>query len=350
MKTAKIFYLDFIRAIAVLTILLTHYNALFLYLPAPMPEKCILSHEIFNIYIGNWGVSLFFIISGAALTYTYKNNFSVRNFYTRRMKKIYPMLWISYILAASYYYLRFKNYNPQNVPSSQHFKILLSITGFDSYFEGITPVYKFIGEWFLGCILLLYLIFPLLRKIISTKRNLLLACPFIFLLYFIGIFKNPTPLVSDILMPVRIPEFMFGMLFIQYWKKDYFKWFLPCCLCILYLNTLFRPAFSPTLQTTYIGIASFICLAYLGEKVQNIQIIKKTASFISKYSNPVFLIHHFIIFQITAGFNMAVIGKTESVLLFFVIIEVVFICSILLDRLHSAVMNFFVPEQGSAKG
>ena len=67
MKKERLFYLDFVRAIAAMAIVITHFNARYLYLNPPAPEKAVFTTFIGNLYIGDWGVSLFFIISGAAL-------------------------------------------------------------------------------------------------------------------------------------------------------------------------------------------------------------------------------------------------------------------------------------------
>ena len=78
MKKERIFYLDFVRAIAVILILMTHYNAVYLYVG--QPDKVFITAQIGNIYIGNFGVSLFFIISGAALMYVYDEKCELINF------------------------------------------------------------------------------------------------------------------------------------------------------------------------------------------------------------------------------------------------------------------------------
>ena len=81
MKRERIFYLDFIRALAVILILLTHYNALFLYMDPQPLDKVVITYKICNLYIGDFGVSLFFIISGAALMYVYENSCNLAKFY-----------------------------------------------------------------------------------------------------------------------------------------------------------------------------------------------------------------------------------------------------------------------------
>lgn len=127
-KSNRIFYLDFIRALAVLSIILTHYNALYIYMSPIRLENTILTVYPFGIYIGNLGVALFFIISGAALMHTYGDDFEVSVFYKKRIKSIYPMWWIANILARSYYFLRYKTINPWG---AEPWKLLLSIIGFD---------------------------------------------------------------------------------------------------------------------------------------------------------------------------------------------------------------------------
>ena len=54
MKRERIFYLDFVRALAVFSIFLTHFNAryLYFYMTPEMPQNAILTLNPFNIYIG----------------------------------------------------------------------------------------------------------------------------------------------------------------------------------------------------------------------------------------------------------------------------------------------------------
>ena len=102
MKKERLFYLDFVRAVAAVSIVITHFNARYLYLNPPMPEKAVLTTTVSNIYIGDWGVSLFFIISGAALMYVYEKKCELKTFYKKRFFSIYPMFWMAYIAAFIY--------------------------------------------------------------------------------------------------------------------------------------------------------------------------------------------------------------------------------------------------------
>ena len=91
MGKERLFYLDFVRALAAISIVITHYNAIFLY-ANPQINNCYVIHAfIFNIYIGGFGVSLFLIISGAALMYVYGQACNLKKFYLKRFKTLYPM-------------------------------------------------------------------------------------------------------------------------------------------------------------------------------------------------------------------------------------------------------------------
>ena len=72
MEKKRVFYLDFIRSLATLLIVLTHYNAIFIY-DIYRPDASAGPIWISNVYIGNIGVSLFLIISGLVLYQRYGN-------------------------------------------------------------------------------------------------------------------------------------------------------------------------------------------------------------------------------------------------------------------------------------
>ena len=62
-RRPRLFYLDLVRALATLIIVLTHFNN-----PYLAGGGYLLTNQPFGIYVGGLGVSLFLIISGSALT------------------------------------------------------------------------------------------------------------------------------------------------------------------------------------------------------------------------------------------------------------------------------------------
>ena len=328
MKKERIFYLDFVRAIAVVLILMTHYNAVYLY--AEQPDKVFITAQIGNIYIGNFGVSLFFIISGAALMYVYDEKCELINFYKKRFLSIYPMFWIAYFIAFRYQFYVNKGID-LTVPKRN---ILLTLFGFDGYFAAVMPTFYILGEWFLGCIILIYIVFPLLRYFIRTHPVVLAVVAMALYVIFLFI---PSRLNPVEILPLRIPEILFGMYYIKYIKK--IKWPVALgALAVLVVNTIVAPQFDDTIQTTYIGISAFLVLAFISDYL-DFAWIHRCCSVISKYSYAVFLVHHVIIMAMMATFDLTQITRFYSYLLFLTCCVVIALFAKLLYELHGAVMK-----------
>lgn len=151
MKRERLFYLDFVRAAATLIIVLTHFNAWYLYTSPAMPEKAVFSLWFGNIYIGEVGVSLFLILSGAALMYVYENHLNIKQFYKKRFLNIYPLFWLVYLAAFLFEFYRNQGINT-SVPK---YRIIYSLLGMDTYslVLGGPPNFAIVGEWFLGMII-----------------------------------------------------------------------------------------------------------------------------------------------------------------------------------------------------
>ena len=257
MKKERLFYLDFVRAVAAISIIMTHFNARYLYLNPPVPEKAVLTTMVSNIYIGNWGVSLFFIISGAALMYVYEEKCDLKIYFKKRFLSIYPMYWIAYICGFLYLF-----YTNKAVPGAGGPKInfIFSILGFDGLLAENIPTFYVLGEWFLGAIICMYILFPLLRQGIKKQPVATWAVILVIYAWFMfGYHYNFN--VAKIIL-ARLPEIVFGMSFIKLQRKVDWKVALGA-LAILIINGIAKPSWSENIQTTYVGILSFLVLVYL---------------------------------------------------------------------------------------
>lgn len=334
MKKERLFYLDFIRAIATIGIILTHYNALFIYnTSVPMPEKAIITMSVGNIYIGGWGVSLFLIISGAALMYVYENKFDAKVFIKKRLISIYPMFWIAYILAQLFNFYLYGGIDT----SIGKWRIIFSILGIDGFVGnfGVLSFYV-VGEWFLAYILMIYIIFPLLRKGVLEYPIVLAAVAGI--MYIISIIL----LRKDVTLFARLPEFLFGMYFTKYIKKVDGKVALISFIAIL-LNTLIKPDLNYILQYSYIGIASFLLLVYCSN-LFDFGVSRNICGVICKYSYPCFIIHHYVIFKVVSKFDLNQITVGQSYLLFGCCVVMIAIFSYLLLHINDKIMQLFKRE------
>ena len=332
MSKKRLFYLDFVRAIAAISIVITHFNARYLYLNPPMPEKAVITTTVSNIYIGGWGVSLFFIISGAALMYVYGENCDVKKFYKKRFISIYPMFWMAYVVAFLYLFYTNKTIPGEGTPK---INMIFSVLGFDGLLAENFAMFYVLGEWFLGAIILLYLIFPILRELVLKKPVLTVIG--VLTIYFLIVFFYDGNFNSAKIIFTRLPEIMFGMYFVKWGRKVNWK-FAVLSVMILILNSIIKPEWSVNLQTTYVGIASFIVLVYLSYYLENV-VVKKICNTISKYSYSIFLVHHVIIAKMMSTFDLVSISIVDSYVLFVSICFVIALFSWLLYNFHAYVMK-----------
>ena len=89
---------------ALTAILVIHFNATVTgYFT--LPHKLFASVLPFGIYLGDFGSSLFFMVSGAALALTVPEQQSPFLFYKKRAKAIYPLFWLAWAVCFSLRFL-----------------------------------------------------------------------------------------------------------------------------------------------------------------------------------------------------------------------------------------------------
>ncbi|QOV20095.1 acyltransferase [Blautia liquoris] len=338
MKKERLFYLDFVRAVATIIIVLTHYNAIFLYTNPPMPEKAVLGISFANVYIGDFGVSLFLTISGAALMYVYQEELKCRDFYRKRFLNIYPMYWIGFILAFLIEFYKNRGFNP-DIP---RYKIIYSFLGIDKYMSNFGDInFSLVGEWFLGLIIVFYLLFPLIRKWMNTSSiSLGVIATIVFIVFLVMNFDQ-----NSILLPVLLPRILFGMYFVKSKRKVN----LPVAvvsLAILVINYLAAPSINRDLQATYVGICGFLVLVYIADYLRWVP-FRRLCSLICKYSYAIFIVHHMVILQIVSRMDLNALTRTYSYLLFMTCCIAVFAVAYLLQRIYDSIMELFKKDERS---
>lgn len=315
----RLFYLDFVRAISTFIIVLTHYNAIFLFDIFGRPDLTVGGAFIGNIYIGSLGVGLFLIISGAALMHVYGNKEHIdwKKFYIKRFATIFPVFWVAYAIVFCYSFIKFGA-----IPPFPFQNIFLSVIGMDGYLSnfGVTAFY-YVGEWFMGFIIILYLIFPLLNWAIKKCPIGLASATLVVYALSIVFFKDKA--WFGISLPFNLVYFVFGMLFIKYVKKVHISVALGALL-IFVANHFLKPTIANSaplaqafghIQSTYISICAFLFLVWLSDYVK-LAPVKRVCSTICKYSFPCFIIHHWLTREIAFKFYLPYLTNLTSNLLF----------------------------------
>lgn len=168
--TRRLFYLDVIRALSAVLIVVYHFSGS-VYLSGRWSGVDVL-HATIN---GSWGMTpvyCFFMVSGAALMHRYPagERLDIRKFYQKRFVSIYPLFWIAYVLGFFSVFWRLGHL--YDLPS---WCLLWSFIGLDGWVVNWFPTFYMVGEWFLGSIILLYLIFPLVHRAWQRNKHLTMA-------------------------------------------------------------------------------------------------------------------------------------------------------------------------------
>ncbi|MDD6320126.1 MAG: acyltransferase [Oscillospiraceae bacterium] len=304
MKKSRLFYLDLIRAVALCCILIVHFNATvtgyFTY-----PSKLFGSTLPFGIYLGDFGSSLFFMVSGAALAYTSKDPLDVPTFYRKRAKAVYPMFWLAWCIVFSVRFVTKPGYYAGAKTSS----LLLTAVGLDNFAVAagwVAQDFACVGEWFLGTILFLYLLFPLLKAGLK-KSPLLTWCAVLAVSLPVHLMGWDARLVA-----IHLPEFLLGMAYISWSRRT------KCSVLVglaIFLAVPPIASFDSKITCAVFSAVTFILFAALGNRV-HFAPLQNVCALLSKYSYAVFLIHHVIIQRLAENFDLSVLSRRDTAFLF----------------------------------
>lgn len=326
----RIYYLDLVRALATILIVITHFNV-----PYLAEGNYVFAVWPFGVYIGDLGVSLFLIVSGAALMAVYGGSIDLRRFYWKRFKSIYPMFWTAWILATAFFILA-RHGSPINVgPPASLIYTVLGIDGWIANFHVAT--FYLLGEWFLGFIIMFYLVFPPLRWGVENHpviTGVVVLALYVTTLWF---FDTPRPYPGSIILTMRLPELAFGMYLIRYFRH------LPPWSALLGIPALFlsgiHPEFNENIATTAVGISAFVIVAALARFV-SAQPIRSVVALIATYSYAIFLVHHVVIMQVFTTMDPSRFVPLQSYAVFAAVCIVIFGLSVALYKLNDVVIAF----------
>ena len=335
--TKRIHYLDFIRAISICIIITFHYNVHALELKVADNALFWFSGigRHFNLdfhYLGIVGVSLFIILSGTSLMLSTKDGFRVKTFFKKRFLSIYPLFWLTY--AITFFILFYLG----GVGKAQPFTFLLTVIGLDGFLLYKIPNFYLLGEWFLGLIIIFYLIFPLLRYFFLKNAAITILICFLITLgveEFYSFDMNITRFPLS-----RLLEFVFGMSLACFFYPDQkrlsnYLWIGLAGISFFLVNRAKLPLLI-VIGTG--GLSVFVFLAYLSSLVDN-YIFRRLIRFVSIYSFGAFLIHHVLIMGILGVLKNHHLSSLKNYLVFFMILIISYMISSLLTNASSFLVH-----------
>jgi peptidoglycan/LPS O-acetylase OafA/YrhL len=311
----KIEYVDAIRGIAILGVILCHINSY-------GGSRLTISPFFEKVTgFGAKGVQLFFIASAFTLFMSYQNRvkiekFPIKNFFIRRFFRIAPLFYLS-ILYYSYQNVLNSDYaltGSSNLSSLSVFSHFVFLHGWNpNWIDSIVP-----GEWSIGVEMSFYVLLPF---IFSKVKNINNAFDYLILSLIFNIicqlgFKDSTWFLTDkikdnylfFFLPNQLPIFFFGILMYfnvfqhESFKKIHFSKYL--ILSIISLLQLYK-----SIQGIHIlfGII-FLVFCILLSKYRFPIIVNPVINYIGKISFSLYLCHFAVIFwynsfHISFGFS-----------------------------------------------
>ena len=157
MTKPRLLFIDILKTVGVISVVYWHLFYRDQYLGADIPFYGL-------IRLGGFGVLLFLFASGLSLSikdYNFSTKKEILDFYYKRLIRIYPAMWLSILIALVLMPTYLNNLNI--------LKLVEEFTGFYYYFQGDFPDINS-PLWYIGLIIGLYLLFPLLDNVIKKYK------------------------------------------------------------------------------------------------------------------------------------------------------------------------------------
>lgn len=319
---------DFIRALCALGIVVFHYSCRII--------DTGLFRPLYLYANGDWGgtfVCIFFLLSGAVLYHNHREIKNLKYFYYKRFKAIYPMFYIAFFTFHTWSVISTKNLFYGGNP----IKFLLSLAGLDGYLSYRMVNYYQVGEWFLGAIILLYALYPLLLKLFNKSALLTtLICIGLYGLVFI---PNFWLIPSGFNFFSCLITFELGIVLMRYRDKWSGNVVIFIFSTLLSAGLIFIPIryIPENINNHILSVTMFIVLSYIGDKIMKIKAVYFVFNDISVTSFAIFLVHHKVIYKMIEIYTPK--NNLESAFWLIAIIIIVYALAKLLFIINKAILN-----------
>ncbi|MCH5308522.1 MAG: acyltransferase [Prevotella sp.] len=262
-------------------------------------------------------VAIFVFLSGYGLAVGTKNNEGIpdlRKFYIHRFKKLFINYWFVWIVFVPVSYFCFGMTFEKAYQHQIGLQLIMDIFGVHEIFFGY-PVYCYNPTWwFYSCIIVLYILFPLLYKWVCTDTiSVLLA----------SIAVSFLPIPHTDFIRFYLLAFVFGIIFVVKKLPPPINLWIPLAIFAIIMaerNLTKYPIFTDCL----------ICVA-LVQLYRNTSLykpIKQTLAFLGKHSMNIFLFHTFIFYF---WFKEFIYASHNPIIIFVLLLSICLIISIGLE-------------------
>lgn len=344
MKKDRILYLDLVRILSFIMVTMYHF---YVAADAYGISGSLESYKSVSHIMAPLALSAFFMVSGAALIYQYSDRCSLKEFYKKRFFGIFPLFWLAYLFAFLDYF-----YQAKGMPEAPKVNFLLTVIGMDGYLNDYLPTFYLLGEWFLGMLVMLYLLFPLYRKIMLKCRYIL---PVVFLAGSVWLLlANPFPMVIEKNLIVCSFYFVLGMMIemirLHADKKKFAigRRIAAAAGLVLFIILL-------VMERTDVSIDSY-CKIFL-RTVSCYMMIMEAAEWmrgkrlreliyaVSRHSYAFFLLHHVFLHRYLIHYAGKVMSGSNTLVLFISTMAYIYLLAVALDGIYSYLRKRFVKNK-----
>lgn len=324
----KYCFIDVIRLLSMLGIVYYHM-LMSLYLCGIRQLDSI--HGLFetpNMHIATVGVGLFFMISGAGLMLSSQKeeHLNLKKYYFKRFLRILVPFYVVYLLyLITFICLTGESLSGIYKGNINPLSIIFTLLGMDAYISSFgLPTYSLgIGEWFLGALVLMYLIFPLLRWGLRKNKWIMLSIMSIYYVIILCVydyFPFATTVPGFVNFLCKVYEFFLGMFLItvidRLPKKICLLLTIPVIVFYLIFPIPLREYVSYDLIILTQNLSFFLFFAGLEGVFNKIPHVIKCITFLGGFSYEFFLLHHKIIDYMTLQHIGVPFGNIDILVLF----------------------------------
>jgi len=255
-----------------------------------------------TFYFGQFGVHLFFIISGMVIPWSlYKKSYHIKNlfsFLVKRIIRLEPPYLFSILLAIAFIY--FRKYSPtfdgveRQITAQQVFLHLGYLVPFFENVSWLNSVY-----WTLAIEFQYYLAIGMLYFLFVSPYLLIRCFGYVILLI------TPLIFVGTNFLPYWLPLFGVGIVLFLY-KSNQIKVIELALTCVCFITQLF---FFNSIVAAIIAVASIFLILFM------FSYSNRLLSFLGKFSYSVYLIHPILGATFVNVISHYVLGSFQKMLL-----------------------------------
>jgi len=332
MATKRFEYIDALRGIAILGVIVTHSASL------TQMSGCV--RQMTNIL--GMGVQLFFVISAFTIFNSLyraigKNNM-FRDFFIKRLFRIIPVYWFGIILYTVVYGLDSRGW--REGPEVWHYPYHIFLV---NVLHPLTSSSVVPGGWSISVEVLFYMIAPLIFLYVNDKRRLVLFMLFVLIALPIGNIILKKYAMQSVFIDYDIKTinnfffrwpisqlacFGFGLVMLRiiqsgkqlaYLKNDILNKLLILITVVLIFGTIFLPRI---VQQHHVVSFLFMCLGVLLSVTPWHIIVNKATIYMGKISYSSYLVHFLVVNQLYIAFSKYFPLITENKYVFFGLLSI----------------------------